>query len=169
MTRPYSHHVKSSAGPADGVAKFLEAVSRTTRSSPFMAAKNLTKFNKPVAYNPARDSLRHPAASPVISYGHPDFVGPPAPADLPAAAVPPPVSQAPFYLSNQPYGHSLSGLGKQSAQAGHLGQSISDSASSIARRQGPTMAVDAYNRWNSERNPMRGVVDPFELYGQLKR
>jgi hypothetical protein len=55
-------------------------------------------------------------------------------------------------------------------QAGQaLGQSISDSASSIARQHGSTMAIDAYNRWNSERNPLRGMIDPFELYGKLKR
>lgn len=54
-------------------------------------------------------------------------------------------------------------------QAGQaLGQSISDSASSIAQRQGPTMAIDAYNRWNSERNPLKGLVDPFSLIKKVR-
>ena len=54
-------------------------------------------------------------------------------------------------------------------QAGEaLGQSISDSASAIGQRHGPTMAIDAYNRWNSERNPLRGVVDPLSVIKKVR-
>jgi hypothetical protein len=60
------------------------------------------------------------------------------------------------------------GNGKQSA-AGGLGQVLksfgnsSRSAAAIGQRQGPTMAIDAYNRWNSPGNPLRGVIDPISI------